>query len=208
LLAALSAAAGIAYFADISHVAFVTPFALPVLAGMVARVRTSFAVLQKQPARAVMGAAWVAVLAIVLVKGWTNRQLAWKSSPVLFDSAFGTLAGTEVLRDTIRDLREKLQVDEAAPPRLFSYPTDAWIYLALPADNPTPFCILRKGYNTDEQFRIAQEDLDRDPQALVLVHSFGVRPGDPFLKYLEKDFDAIGTVGYPFYQLYRRKAPS
>ncbi len=49
------------------------------------------------------------------------------------------------------DLQSQLVTGRDAPPRLFAYPSDAWLYLALPADNPTPFCLL-SGYSTPQQF--------------------------------------------------------
>lgn len=30
---------------------------------------------------------------------------------------------------------------------MLAYPANAWLYLALAADNPTPFCLLKAGYN-------------------------------------------------------------
>lgn len=201
LLLALGGVGGIAYFPGIGHVAFVTPFVLPVLAGMVFRVRTRFVLSQTRPARVAIRAAWVVTLAVLLLKGRTNHQLAWQSNPVLYRTAFGTIAGRSLARDTIGGLREKLQVDEAAPPRMFMYPMDAWIYLALPADNPTRFCLLRR-HNSAEQFKEAEEHLDRDPQAFVLVNNFLVRRGDPFVQYVERNFHEIGGVGW--YRLYGR----
>jgi hypothetical protein len=203
LLLALSAAGGIAYFPDIAHVGFLTPFVLPVLAGMVYRARTTFRLSQAPPVRAVMLAAWVVALAMVLGKGWTNLQRAWDGL-VLYDTAFGTIAGTTVDRNTIGELREKLRVNEAAPPRLFAYPSDAWINLALPADNPTPFSLLRPVYSTPEQFETAKEHLERDPQALVLVNLVFTKPNDPFLKYVRTRFHKIANVSPPIYELYER----
>jgi hypothetical protein len=206
LVFALSAIGGIAYFTGLAHVAFVTPFFLPVLAGMVYRARTSLAVAQRAPARAAALAAWVAVLAMVLVKGWTNRQVTWERHPVLYDTAFGTIAGTNMDQSTIAVLREKLRVDDGAPPRMFAYPSDAWLYLTVPADNPTPFCLLRSGYNTPEQFQTAKEHLDRDPRAFVFLNPFLTRPRDPFVEHVRSRFHAIGDAGYG--TLYRRNPQS
>jgi hypothetical protein len=195
LVVAFSSIAGVAYFPGIAHVAFVTPFALPVLAGMVYRVRTGFALFQRRPARAATLAAWVAVLALVLGKGWTNRQVLWGDA-VFYDSAFGRIAGAAWQQSTFAALREKVRVDGAAPPRIFAYPTDAWIYLTLPADNPTPFCLLRPGYNTAEQVEIAKEHLERDPGTLVFINMFHTKPADPFVQHVRSRFYPIGGAGY------------
>jgi hypothetical protein len=208
LLLTLSAIGAIAYFPDVVHVAFVVPYVLVVLAGMVYRARTALAITDGPMARPAVGLVWAAALAVILVKGWTNFGLAWEDNPILFPTAFGTLAGREIQRDTIKDLHEKLHVKDAAPPRLFAYPTDAWIYLALPADNPTPFCLLRPVYNTPEQFKQAMDQLDRDPQARVLLNVLFSKPEDPFIQYLNEhwhDVTGVGPgviMGAPLYRLY------
>src|SRR5262249_57674990 len=119
--------------------------------GMVLRLRTWPVWSRTRAAGAVVRVAWAAGLALVLVKGWTNVRQAWADNPVRYDTAFGKLAGFDLRAATMRDLREKVR-EGPAPPRIFAYPTDAWVYLALPADNPTPFALLRPVYYTTEQF--------------------------------------------------------
>jgi hypothetical protein len=214
LLLSLSAAAAIAYFPDMVHVAFVLPFALVVLAGMIYRVRTAFLPSERPVMRAVVRLGFAMVLAIVVVKSWVNFNLAWQNYPVLYDSAFGTLAARELQRDTIRDLREFLHVDAAAPPRVFAYPTDAWIYLTLPADNPTAFSLLRPVYNTPEQIQQAIDEVDRDPNAMILLNVLFSKPDDPFIAYLNAHWHDVAGVGPgvimggPVYRLYARNAKS
>jgi hypothetical protein len=99
-------------------------------------------------------------------------------------------------RNTFAALHTKLQVDPSAPPRLFAYPSDAWIYLTLPADNPTPFCLLRFGYNTLEQFEIAKERLERDPQAFIFLVTPRKAAHDPFVHHVRARFFAMGKAGY------------
>jgi hypothetical protein len=210
LLLALDAVAAITYFPDIVHIAFILPFVLVVLGGMVHRVRTAFAWERTPVARTVGRVAWAAVLLAVLAKGWINTRLAWRDSPVLFDTAFGRLAGSELQAGTLRDLRAALHVDETRPPHLFAYSTDAWIYLTLPADNPTQFALLRPVYNTPEQVQAAIDRLEQDPQALVLLSMLAAAPGDPFVAYLRSKWHEVAGagppifVGTPLYRLYAR----
>jgi len=213
LLLALSAVGAIMYFPDIVHIAFILPFVLVVGAGMIHRVRTALVSGKTPAARVVLRGAWAAALAAVLVKGWSDARLAWREAPVLYQTAFGTLAaGSAFQAETIRDLRAALRVDAGAPPRLFAHSTDAWIYLALPADNPTPFALLRPGYNTPAQFQTAIDRLERDPHAVVLLNLFSTPPDDPFVVYLRtrwRDVAGIGPpifVGKPLYRLYARDA--
>src|SRR5262249_18306476 len=111
---------------------------------------------------------------------------------------------------TMRDLREKVR-EGPAPPRIFAYPTDAWVYLALPADNPTPFALLRPVYNTPEQFQTAIDRLEQDPRALVFLNRFSMKPDDPFLIYLRSRWPVVTGVGPPvfmgttLYKLYARE---
>lgn len=210
LLFALSAAGAIMYFPDIVHIAFVLPSVLVVLGGMLFRLRTRLVRSQAPAARTVMRVAWVAALALVLVKAGTNVRLAWEQVPVLYETAFGTLAGSDLQAQTMRDLREKVPADGTGPRRIFAYPTDAWLYLALPADNPTPFALLRPVYNTPEQMQTAIDRLEQDPQALVLVNGLLVKPDDPFVAYLRSRWRDVAGVGPPvlrggpFYRLYAR----
>jgi hypothetical protein len=208
LLLTLSAIGGIMYYPDPVHVAFVLPFVLVALAGMVYRARTAFAFAATPAATRVARLAWLVVLAIMLAKGWRNARLAWEEHPILYNTAFGTLAGTELEVETIRDLRQRLAVDDGAPPRLFAYPGDAWIYLALPADNPTRFALLFPGYNTAEQMHETMDRLAGDPQAAVLVNTLFERPDDPFVALLHQHYrDVVGIgprtfPGNPRYRLF------
>ena len=210
LLLALSAVGAIMYFPDIVHIAFVLPYVLVVLGGMLFRVRTWLVRSQAPAVRTVMRVAWAAALALVLGKAWTNGRIAWEESPVLYETAFGTLAGSDLQARTLQDLREKVPADGTAPARLFAYPTDAWLYLALPADNPTPFALLRPVYNTPEQMQTAIDRLEQDPRALVLVDGLMVKPDDPFVAYLRlrwRDVAGVGPpvfLGAPLFRLYAR----
>jgi hypothetical protein len=199
LLLALSAVRAIWYFPDLVHVAFVAPFALIVMSGMIYRIRTAFLLSDRPAMRAVARLGFIVLLAIVLAKGRRNFLRAWEDNPVLYESAFGTIAGRELQRDTLIDLRRMLHVDDAVPPRVFSYPTDAWIYLTLPADNPTSFSLLRPVYNTPEQYQMAIDQLERDPQALVLKNGLFVKPDDPLVAYMNQRWHDVGGAGPPIF---------
>lgn len=207
LLLAVTAIAGISYFPDPIHVGFVMPFVLVVLAGIVYRTRTALAGSVLPATKHVALLAWVVVVALVLVKGWHNARLAWQESPIPYETAFGTLAGDGSQRDTIRDLRRQLAVD-GAPPRLLAYPGDAWIYLALPADNPTRFQLFFPGYNTPEQTAETMDRLRNEPRAAVLVNTLFPKPDGPFGAFLKEHYRRVVDIGprsiqgQPRYRLY------
>ena len=207
LLLAASAIAGISYFPDPVHVGFVLPYVLVVLAGMVYRTRTAFAGSVMPATKHVAPLAWVVVVALVLAKGGHNARLAWQENPITYETTFGTLADDGSQRDTIRDLRRQLAV-EGAPPHLLVYPADAWIYLTLPADNPTRFALFLVGYNTPEQTVETVDRLRNDPQAAVLVNTLFPQPDGPFGAFLKEHYRRVVDIGprsikgQPRYRLY------
>ena len=213
LLLAISSVGAILYFPDIVHVAFILPSVLVVLAGMVFRIR-SWLLRGDAPAmRAIRYAVWVLALAGMVGKAWINTRTAWQEVPVQFETAFGTLAGASLQAETIRDLAAKVPRADGVTPRVFSYPTDAWIYLALPADNPTRFALLRPGYNTPQQLQEAMDYLDHDPAAMVIVNGFAVKHDDPFFAQLKTHWYEIAGIGppvflgLPLYTLYGNLRP-
>lgn len=196
LLLAFSGVAAITYYPEFIHVAYVAPFALVVVAGMVYRVRSAFGFIETPAAQWIVGLGWAVALALVLAKAESNVRLAWRENPVLYESAFGRLAGAEWEPRLLHDLRQQLAVDGAAPPRLFIYPAPAFLYLALPADNPTPFDLLLPVLNTPEQIQMAIQRLEHDPQALVLLNSLvNATPDDPFVAWLSARWRDVGVVG-------------
>jgi hypothetical protein len=131
-------------------------------------------------------------------------------NPVLFETAFGTLAGWAVRAETVRDLRPQLVGEDAQPPRVFVYQSEAWLYLTLPADNPTPFSYLRPDLHTPAQIEEGIAALERDPSARVVVNMLMPLPDDPFMAYLDEHFRCVGGAGpvvrgERLYQIYERK---
>jgi hypothetical protein len=199
LLLALLAVASILYFPDYVHVQFVTPFALVVLADLLYRARPAH---PARWARFGLGIAWTVVLSLLVAKAARNVRLLWQANPVRFETAFGTLAGAEWQAAVLRNLRAR-QPGDATTPHLFAYPTDAWLYLALPADNPTPFALLRPVYNTSEQIETALDRLRHDQRASVVVNTLYVKRHDPVLDFLVEHYRDVGPIGAPgFFRLF------
>jgi hypothetical protein len=195
LLLAISAVAGIVYFPDVVHVAFIAPFALVVAGGMIHRLR---AALPDAPVvNVVVRVGWAMALAVVLAKGWFNVRLAWERRPVRFETAFGTLAGTAPGVALLDELRTTLLTDPTTPAHVLAYTTDAWLYLALPAENPTRFALLRPIYNSPEQYEEVIDQLERDPRARVAVNALTVGPGDPLVAHLETSWRRVRDLGLP-----------
>ena len=129
-----------------------------------------------------------ALLVLGLGKAWFNRQRVWQTTPIMVDSAFGTFAASPRQASVQREVLRVLPATGGAPYRLFAYPGDAWLYLTLPADNPTPYSLLRPVYSTPEQTQTAIDHVERDPQAAVFVNALFAKPTDPFVRFVEERF--------------------
>src|SRR5262249_35967663 len=186
------------YYPDSIHVATIAPFSLIVVAGLAQRLGSAIGTLRRPALTAAWTLAQVLVAADVVMHGAWNLAGAWSRSPVLVPSAFGTLALSEDAASMLRDLQSQFAAGRDAPPRLFAYPSDAWLYLALPADNPTPFNMLAPRYNTPEQFATAIARLRADPDAFVLVRWLLLRKGDPIQELLDHEYKVVrGGIGTP-----------
>jgi hypothetical protein len=208
---ALSAVGSILYFPDVPHITFILPFVLPVIFSLVYQLRQHLPGRDHLLVRRLGRLAWAVALLVVLHRGWTLGRISWSDHPVFFETAFGRIAGNEREAQTFADLRTLFPNAVVSRPRLYSYSTDADVYLKLPADNPTPFSLLRPGYNTPEQIQEAIDDVRRDPTVRVLVDVLGLRPDDPFLAFLNSSYHPVAGVGpvvsgTPLFHLYTPNA--
>ena len=194
LLAVLTACS-VFYFPDHIHVATIAPFSLVVLAGLAYRLGAALVAIQRPAIAAAWRIGCVLVALAVLVKGAQNLTDARERNPVRVPSAFGTLATTEQGARILRDLQDRLVPGPNGRPRLFGYPADAWLYLALPADNPTPFCLLQTGYNTPEQFDTAIARLRADPSAFISVNWLLLGPADPIMALIGREYEQVAGLG-------------
>ena len=195
-LLAVFTACSVFYFPDYIHVATIAPFSLVVLAGLAQRLGSALATLRRPAATVAWRLAVMVVTVAVVAKGVRNFTGAWERNPVLVPSAFGTLATTEIGARVLLDLQDRLNPGQGdGRPRLFAYPADAWLYLALPADNPTPFCLLMQVYNTPAQFETAIARLRADPNAFVLVRWPFLKPDDPIMQLLKREYEVVAGIG-------------
>jgi hypothetical protein len=69
-----------------------------------------------------------------------------------------------------RAVRRHLVAESDGRNLLYSYPNDAWLYLVLPADNPTPFSLLAPGFFPVDYFELAVRVLrERRPGTVVVL---------------------------------------
>jgi hypothetical protein len=208
LLAAVSAIS-IFYWPDFVHVAFIAPFSMIVLAGLVHRAASASRLRRFRLTVPALRLGWCALLLALVLKARSNLVLSREDNPIILPTAFGVIAGTDRYAQTLSELHEILGPSEK-PPHLLSYPTEAWVYLTLPADNPTPFSLLRRGYSTPAQFRQAIDRLEHDPAAMVLVNRAFADADDPMMKFIKTRYREVARVGprilagTPLFTLYGR----
>jgi len=196
----------ILYLPDFIHVAFIAPFFLIVTAALVDRLRSLSVWNRPRFLRMAPPAALIVVCAVLLSKGRMNLQNAWRQVPERFETAVGELDSTTPMREAFQTVRVVLATTPSSHKTLFSYPADAWFYLAVPADNPTPFDLLLRGYNTPEQFREAAAALrEHPPDGLVVSAVSASLRRYPELDAVLRDYQLAARVSG--YEVYVRKPP-
>lgn len=203
LLLAVLMSLAILYYPDFIHVAFIAPFALIVAARLAYGVRSMLFWQRWNFLRAVPGLALAAGVLAATAKGWTNLEYAFRQAPERFESAVGTLRGTAADRQLLEGVRQVLRDERSDHHTLFSYPADAWLYLAAPAENPTPFAILYPGYNSAEQFHTVIDALQKQPADCMVVNVGLVQNGDPFVQVQTARYQRRQTIGV--YEIYARR---
>ncbi|TMA36580.1 MAG: hypothetical protein E6J79_13015 [Deltaproteobacteria bacterium] len=191
-LLAATMAASILYYPDFIHVSFVAPFLLIVVArvvhGLLKRVRVEVRV------------AFAAMLVVALIaKGSGNLVRAWAAAPERAESPIGTLRLSATQHTLLDAVRTAVGVGR---PALFSYPADAWLYLAVPAENPTPYSLLIPGYNTPQQFTEAIAAIERRHAPYLVLLTGLLHDDDPILGYARQRFEPV-AIPWP-YTVYRR----
>ncbi|HJQ84540.1 MAG TPA: hypothetical protein VKA21_10715, partial [Candidatus Binatia bacterium] len=195
LLLAIVAALGVAYFPDYIHVAFVAPFFLIVAARVVHCARTA-PLARRRVLRAVPRLAFAACLVALALKGTSNLRLAWHYNGNRYESAIGPLDGGPNQGALVERVRELVPPDATGRRVIFVYPSEPWLYLALPADNPTPYGILFRGYNSDAQYARVFEVMEHRPVDYAVVCGALLRRDDPVVLYLKERYDHIGSGGF------------
>lgn len=203
LLLAVLMSLSILYYPDFIHVAFIAPFALIVAARLAHAARSMLFWQRWRLLQVVPGLALAAGVLAGARKGWTNLDYAWVQAPERFESAVGTLHGTAADRQLLEGVRQVLSQDPSDHKTLFSYPADAWLYLAAPADNPTPFALMYPGFNSPEQFQEAIDALQKRPADCLVVNVGLVHESDPVVQFQVGRYQRRATVGV--YEIYARR---
>lgn len=200
-LLAIMMALSVLYLPDFIHVSFVLPFLLmPALALLHAVRRTA---LWRARRAKLATAAIVALLVGALWQAGSNVVRAWARAPVQFDTAFGSMRAEKNVANLYAAVRRHVRSNADGGGSLYSYPDDAWLYLALGARNPTRFGALVEDFFTDEQVEeVLQALRARRPETVLLALPF---TPERIRRVVEEHYDAVEDVWV--YRIYvRRKA--
>jgi len=104
---------------------------------------------------------------------------------VRFTTAFGVVDGSSALRDLFEATRLHLRPAPGRRPVLYSYPDDAWLYLALDADNPTRFDVMVVGFFPPEHVDEVVETIRAGrPDGVVLMYAATPAPVRPAVEQM------------------------
>jgi hypothetical protein len=199
----------IAYLPDFLHVSFVMPMLLMPIASLLDRLREALQGWRPPVALAARAALALAIGAVVW-KGATNLGAAHRAAPTRFETAFGPIDATPPVARLYDAVVQHQVRDPDGQSWLYSYPNDAWLYLATATRNPTPFSSLIPNMFSPRHFEQALAALRARRAGLVMIWlpmlSNPDTDGD-FPPVLAEGYDEIGDIeGYRFYR--RRDAPA
>lgn len=168
LLAALMTLA-IWYLPDFIHVSFALPVLLIPGASALHELRSA-AVWARVPAgrRIVTAGAWLFALAVA-GNGAANVAYAWAIAPIRLETGFGVLDADPGMARLYHAVGRHLVRERDGRSLLYSYPTDAWLYLTLRADDATRFSTLIAGMYPDEHIQEVVDVVRRRRPGTVVV---------------------------------------
>lgn len=136
-------------------------------------------------------------------KGARSLDLARAMTPERFPSAFGTLAGTAATRATLEGLEAAAAGVAPETRTLYSYPADAWLYLALPGANVLPFHMILPGYSLPEHFQTVLDAIERRAADFVVVNLLLAKPDDAVVAAIRRRYGP-GAPVFPIYEVFTR----
>jgi hypothetical protein len=204
VLFAATSMLSIAYRPDYVHIAFIAPVFFIAAAELL-----DWAVDAAGPARAqtLRAAGWCAGALLVLicaVRLQHNLERSRALYPVSRETAFGHVDFASPLEAQLYDKLDELL--GAAPSReIFCYPVVSYLYLMLDADNPTRYQFLLRGYSTPAQMDEVVSVLEQRRLPYIVAFTPSIRPDDPILLYLRRDYEPLADAGAIGQGIFRRK---
>ena len=199
----LASILSIVYYPDFIHIAFIAPiFFIAAAENLEWAARTV-----PVPAVTLRTSGWIAAAAFLIACGVRlqhNRARSWAAYPFSRLTAFGRVDFArefEVrLYEQVRDLMRTVPSRQ-----LFCYPILSYLYLMADADNPTRFQYFLPGYSTPEQIQEVIEVLGERKLPYIVAFIGFVRPDDPIVAYLRRDYEPLSEAGDVGQAIFRRK---
>jgi hypothetical protein len=182
------------YMPDYIHVSFVLPFLLIPGAMLLHRLRLSTTARVPGGRHAVTVASLLLVL-VVVRKSAANVRAARATAPVRLETGFGTVQVDAPAARLFRAVRRHLVREPDGRRLLYSYPDDAWLYLVLPADDPTPYSILAPWMFPPESVQQVAEILRARVPGTVVVWAPAARGETPINTAIEEGYEVVEEVG-------------
>jgi len=105
------------------------------------------------------------------------------------------------LYERVRDL-----IGTVPSRQLFCYPIISYLYLMADADNPTRYQYLLPGYNSAEQIGEVLDVLEQRKLPYIVAFTGFVRPDDPIVAYLRRNYEPLSADGEVGQAIFRRKS--
>lgn len=134
------------YLPDFIHVSFVMPFLLIPGARLLYGLRRWSGWSRVPGGRRLVAIAMVVAALALAGKAVGNVVRARSGLPVRLETGFGTIVGDEFIARLFGAISRHLVAEPAGRSLVYSYPDDAWLYLALPADDATRYSILFESF--------------------------------------------------------------
>lgn len=193
----------VVYLPDFIHVSFVLPFLLIPGATLLHALRTA-PLWARMPAGRHAATVGVCLFALAVVRQCVaNVASAHAAAPVRLETGFGAVQVDPNMAELFNTVHRHLVREPDGRRLLFSYPDDAWLYLALPADDATRFNVMTPSIFPPEH---VQEVIDavraRCPGTIVLMR---IDAGQVSTA-IEEGYDMVEEAGR-FHRVYVRRSP-
>jgi hypothetical protein len=190
------------YLPDFIHVSFVLPFLLMPGAAALHALRSA-PVWNRAPAmrRLVIATVWLVSL-VVLGQAIANVSYARAIAPVRLDTAFGPVRTDAASARLFRAVRAHLLREPDGRAMLYSYPDDAWLYLTVAGDDPTPYSIILASVYPRERVRQVTDALRARRAGTVVV--FTPLAADLIPQVVAENYDLVAELDH--HRVYVRRS--
>ncbi len=200
----LSSMVSIAYFPDFIHIAFIAPAFFVTVAESAEWAVRRIAV----PSRVAWVVGPLAAAGLLIASGFRLHDNMMRSRAIYRHTRWTAFGRVDLANEKEMLLYDKVNelMRDAPPPReLYCYPLEVHLYLMLDARNPTPYGYFLPWYNSPDQVREVREILEAKKLPYLVVLPGFLKPDDPIMEYIRRDYAPLTEAGEIGQAIYRRK---